>query len=78
MTLNLPPEDDVRDECKYFIFQILKKEPAERLRTGLDMTSHPVCVHLSLMHHLLILFAGTRLRGIAPLGSGFRQGTSLL
>lgn len=34
-------EDDLSDECKDFISQMLKKDPAERLRIGLDMTSHP-------------------------------------
>ena len=34
-------EDDVSDECKDFLYQMLKKDPAERLRIGLDMTSHP-------------------------------------
>ncbi|KAK2465060.1 hypothetical protein APHAL10511_002868 [Amanita phalloides] len=34
-------EDDVSNECKDFICQLLKKDPAERLRIGLDITSHP-------------------------------------
>jgi hypothetical protein len=34
-------EDDVSDECKDFLRQMLKKDPAERLRIGMDMTSHP-------------------------------------
>ncbi|KAF8639109.1 hypothetical protein AX17_001724 [Amanita inopinata Kibby_2008] len=35
------PEDDISEDCKDFIRQMLKKEPTERLRIGLDMTSHP-------------------------------------
>ena len=34
-------EDDVSDECKDFLCQMLEKDPAGRLRIGLDMTSHP-------------------------------------
>ena len=33
-------EDNVSDECKDFLHQMLKKDPAERLRIGMDMTSH--------------------------------------
>ncbi|KAF8345400.1 hypothetical protein F5887DRAFT_917380 [Amanita rubescens] len=39
--IEFAPEDDVSDECKDFISQMLRKDPAERLRIGLDMTSHP-------------------------------------
>lgn len=39
--IQFAPEDDISDECKDFLHQMLKKEPAERLRIGLDMTSHP-------------------------------------
>ncbi|KAM6492406.1 Protein kinase-like domain containing protein [Amanita muscaria] len=35
------PEDNVGEECQDFIRQMLRKEPTERLRIGLDMTSHP-------------------------------------
>ncbi|KAF8334556.1 kinase-like domain-containing protein [Amanita rubescens] len=39
--IQFAPEDDISDECKDFLHQMLKKNPAERLRIGLDMTSHP-------------------------------------
>ncbi|PFH47756.1 hypothetical protein AMATHDRAFT_50077 [Amanita thiersii Skay4041] len=35
------PEDDVSNDCKDFLMKMLEKEPTERLRIGLDMTSHP-------------------------------------
>jgi serine/threonine protein kinase len=38
--IQFAPEDEVSDECKDFLRQMLKKNPAERLRIGLDMTSH--------------------------------------
>jgi serine/threonine protein kinase len=38
------PEEEVREECRDFIRQMLRKEPTERLRIGLDMVSHPTSV----------------------------------
>ncbi|KAF8630469.1 hypothetical protein AX15_002900 [Amanita polypyramis BW_CC] len=33
-------EDKISEECKDFIWGLLQKDPADRLRIGLDMTSH--------------------------------------
>lgn len=56
--------DDVSEECKDFLYQMLEKDPVDRLRIGLDMASHPYfagvyAVLFSCVYNLLILLAET-------------------
>ena len=69
-------EDNVSDECKDFLHQMLKKNPSERLRIGMDMTSHPyfagvyaifVVSRTLFANHILSDWEAMRNRTVLPL-----------